>query len=245
VDYYNKLKALDFYKIHPSYLPFIGELYDEYKILQISESHYVDEMDTNIYGIRYFEKWYSEECSEVERDLLHGNITRRVGTSIVNGESYYQNFDNTLRSFRNIVLDKHDSINCQTRYDYNYFSFMNFYQIPAFEPKGYFTKVLYEQGEREGLVDEATTLLERSQRFSTKLIDEVISILEPRLVVFTSFDAGDAYKRYKGNYSEDGNVIYVSHPNNPFPWSKCYDRFDGKRPKDVFEEALKKIYIGL
>ena len=244
MDYYKKLKEIDFYKIHPSYLPFIGELYDEYKILQISESHYADELDTNTYGIRYFEKWYSEECSEVEIGVLNNNITRRVGSDIIQGKSHFQNFDNPLRSFRTIVLDKCDSINNQTRYDYNYFAFMNFYQIPAFEPKGYFTRVLYEQGEREGLVDEATKLLEMSQQYSTILIDEVIDILKPRLVVFTSFDAGDAYKRYKGKYSENENVIYVSHPNNPFPWSKGYDRFNGKRPKDVYEDALRRVYKG-
>ena len=40
MNYSEKLKAIGFFRIHPSYLPFIGTEYEKYKLLQISESHY-------------------------------------------------------------------------------------------------------------------------------------------------------------------------------------------------------------
>ena len=242
MNYSEKLKAIGFFRIHPSYLPFIGTEYEKYKLLQISESHYSDILDTNKYGIRYFSKWYDEQCDEVENGVLNNNITRRVCDGVISGNNQFQNFDNPLRSFRKIVLGKNDRIDTESRFDYRFFSFMNYYQFPAFKPKGYFSKSIIDQGKKEKLMDEANQLLNLSRKKSTEIVDDVIEVLEPRLIVFTSFDASDSYKNSKGKYVNDKRVLFISHPNNPFPWSKKTPRLNGKRPVDVFEEKLCKIY---
>lgn len=236
------LKEIDFFKIHPSYLPFVGTEYEKYKVLQISESHYSDNLDTNRYGIRYFSRWYDEQCCEVENGVLHNNITRRVCKGVIQGDNHFQNFDNPLRSFRKIVLGKGDHIDNNSRSDYNFFSFMNYYQFPAFKQKGYFSEAIIEQGKIENLRNEAQQLLDLSRKKSADIVDDVIDRLNPRLIVFTSFDASDSYKKSKGKHVDEERVVFVSHPNNPFPWSKSYKRLNGKKSVDILEEKLKEIY---
>ena len=239
-NYDAQLETLDFYKLHPSYLPFVGKDYGKYRILQISESHYLRGMDTSKYGIAYFEKWFEDPCEDVERQL--GRMTRGVCEDVIARGTSYCNFDNPLRSFRRVVLGQDDPIDNEARKDYDYFAFMNFYQFPAFEEKGYFSNTVLSQGKREGQISRARALLSKSQAFSTRLVDEVIRVLDPRLIVFTSSDASDSYKSNNGLYADDKRVIFVSHPNNPFPWSKPYARYGGKRPVDVFEEKLREVY---
>ena len=84
-NYYAKLKEIDFFKLHASYIPFVGDLYDKFKILHISESHYSDILDTSVYGIEYFSKWFDEECLEVEEAILNKKLTRRVCEGVCEG----------------------------------------------------------------------------------------------------------------------------------------------------------------
>ena len=246
-----KLADIGFYKLHPSYIPFVGDKYNEFRILQISESHYCNNLDVSKYGIPYFIHWYDSVCNEVEEGILGNNITRYVGNGVVGNiknddgsvNSYqYQNFDNPLRSFRKIVLGKEGDINPETRKDYNYFAFMNFYQFPALEAKGHFPDTIKRRGKTEGCKELAKVLLRISNDNSTRIVDSVIDVLSPRVVVFTSFCAGDAYKECGGKYAQSENVVYVSHPNNPFPWSKSYKRLGWKKPITVFEAKLREIY---
>ena len=50
VNYYNKLKNIEFFKIHPELIPYVGEEFDKYKILHIGESLYIQEKSI---GIQY------------------------------------------------------------------------------------------------------------------------------------------------------------------------------------------------
>lgn len=239
-DYYKELSEIEFFKLHPSYIPFVGDLYDEYKILQISESHYSDIMDTSVYGIEYFSKWFDEECSEVESDILHKKLTRRVCEGVCEGICF-ANFDNPLRSFMKIVLDiEKPHTNKQTRYLYNYFAYMNFYQMLAFEAKGYFKKSFYNQAEREGLIGTAEGLLNRCREVSTNVVDQVIGVLEPKAIVFTSIDAWEQYINYNGKYANDIRIIYSAHPGRP--WNSKQNKLNGQTGKEVFETRLKEIY---
>lgn len=239
MNYSQELSNLPFYRLHPSYLPFVGDDYDKYRILQISESHYVDD-DLSHFGIGYFESWYDEDCPDVEVEILENNMTRKVCNRVLSGERYH-NFDNPLRSFRSICLGKDAYLNADARKDYSYFAFMNFYQFPAFRSKGSFQQSLFEQGQMEGNIDAAQSLLAKSQRFSVNLVDEVIDVIQPKLIMFTSFDAGDAYQAMNGKYSKSEKTLYLSHPNN-LNWYRHYSRLDYKRSIDIFEEKLKNLF---
>ena len=43
-----ELRTIPFYKDHPELLPFIGTRFNEYSILIVGESHYIDQDSGNI-----------------------------------------------------------------------------------------------------------------------------------------------------------------------------------------------------
>lgn len=245
LSYDKRLLDIEFFNKHKSYLPFVGDNYDEFKILQISESHYCTEIkDHSKYGIRYFKDWHKEVCAEIENEYLNGNLTRKVCDGVVEGINCFSNFDNPLRSFcknvleiENVRLSKYNNM----RNNYSYFAFMNFYQLPAFFDKIGFTPAFYHQAKEEGLsTEEAYEIIENWRKKSVKIIDNVISILKPKAILFASFDAWEAYDAHEGEYKNDERMIRTSHPGRP--WHNHYDKLDGKSGKEVFEDELKRIY---
>ena len=131
--YYTELSQIRFYKLHPSYIPFVGSDYDTYRILHIGESHYCGAMDAERFGIDYFSRWFDEPCAEVECGLLQNNITRRVAKGVVDEGDRFSVFDNILRSFLKVVAEEESPhISKCNRCRYNYFAFMNYYPFPAF-----------------------------------------------------------------------------------------------------------------
>lgn len=240
--YESKFMNIPYYKLHPSYIPFVGNNYEAYRILQISESHYCKEItDRTKYRIAYFNDWFTTECVEIEQGILGNNLTRGVCETVMQNCSY-PNFDNPLRSFCNIVL-KTGRINLskynQNRQLYSYFAYMNFYQIPAFQDKACFKPSYYAQAKREG-IQNADSILEKWQTQSTQLIDQVIEILEPRAIAFTSIDAWGSYEKCGGKYVKDDRIIRSAHPNRP--WNTAQTSLSGKTGKQAFEEGLERIY---
>jgi hypothetical protein len=60
--YGKKLKEIEFYKTHPEYLPFVGDKYDEFKILQVGESRYIGQSDNYApFGLEDFDQWMALE----------------------------------------------------------------------------------------------------------------------------------------------------------------------------------------
>ena len=240
--YESELMNIPYFRLHPSYIPFVGNNYEAYRILQISESHYCEGIaDRTKYGIAYFNDWFTTECEEIEQNALGNNITRRVCENVLQNISY-PNFDNPLRSFCNIVL-KTERIRLSkynnNRQLYSYFAFMNFYQIPAFENQGCFKTSYYAQAKREH-VEKADQILEKWRTESTQLIDQVIEILQPKAIAFTSIDAWSSCEKCRGKYIKDDRVIRSAHPNRP--WNNAQNSLLGKTGKQAFEEGLERIY---
>jgi hypothetical protein len=67
ISFDDKLNEIPHFRIHPSYLPFVGEHYEDYRVLHIGESHFVDQAPgATKYGISYFEKWWADPCREID-----------------------------------------------------------------------------------------------------------------------------------------------------------------------------------
>ena len=128
--YLEQFKKIPFYQLHPSYIPFVGDNYEKYRILQISESHYCEEItDRNKYGILYFVDWFTSDSDDIETKYLDHDLTRKVCNGVMENNSF-ANFDNPLRSFCEVVLGLGKlSMNKgnQNRKYYSYFSFMNLF----------------------------------------------------------------------------------------------------------------------
>ena len=70
--YDDKLSGIEQFKLHPTFLPFVGDCYEEYRVLQIGESHYLNQdPDNEKYNLEYFlDRWWSSPCCEVLDDKL-------------------------------------------------------------------------------------------------------------------------------------------------------------------------------
>ncbi len=246
--YEDKLMDIDFYKIHPSYLPFIGNRYEEYRILHIAESHFINQTkEKEEKGIDYFsEHWWDESCEDVIKGLNCEEWinTRRVIEKYMSGiPGSYSIFVNMTKSFSKVVLDKEiNKISLKDKDIYEFFSFMNFFQMPSLYNGVKFWNSLYSSAKAKNNKELAYDEWNHTVKKSIEVVDKVIDILEPKAIVFTSISAGCAYKENGGKYSRDKNVIYTSHPGMPYTWNKGLKSLNGRKGIDVFEEGLKNIY---
>ena len=83
VNYDDKLEKLEWFKLHPQLKPFIGNNYDEYKILQIGESHYIDRtQDDDKFNICYFrDNWWNSSCDDLVK--MFDNSSRYNGCWLI------------------------------------------------------------------------------------------------------------------------------------------------------------------
>lgn len=116
---------------------------------------------------------------------------------------------------------------------------MNFYQIPAFQNMGCFKNSFNAEAKKEKVVN-FEAVLSQWRKESTELVDQVIDMLKPKAVAFTSMDAWEAYEENNGKYKNSEIIIRAAHPNRP--WNKTFDKLDGKTGRQAFEDGLRKIY---
>lgn len=232
--------------LHPTYLPYVGDEYDQYRVLHIGESHYLNQSpDSEKYGIHYFEKWWSEACDDVLNDSYGWADTRQVIERYINDvdSSAYTIFTNFIKSFSKVVLNQPiSSITAEGKKLYKYICFMNFFQMPSLYNGTKFWDSLEISASLSGDISYAYDFWKRAVDQSIDVIDNVIEVIKPRAIVFTSISAGNAYKENNGKFRNSEKVIYTSHPGYPFTWWKDLKSLDYKKGIDVFEAGLERIY---
>lgn len=239
--YEASLRQIDFYaKYHPEYTPFIGDMYDEYKILHIGESHFIPQAkgdEPDIFPITYFENWWTDPCTNLKNfknidskgyewsgwintksviaNYLDGNRTRSHGI-----------FTNLVKVFSQVCQNRTISrITTEESQNYRHFAFMNFFQMPALYKGKKFWDSLRYGARRLGLSKEeatiyATQMWDKAVKESSEIFDQVVDILQPNIIIFTSLSAWNAYE---GKYKDAPNIITTVHPgckywNNPKEW---------------------------
>ena len=235
----------EMFKLHPTFLPYVGDCYEEYKIIHIGESHYINQTPENEkYDISYFKKWWSESCEEVILDNHGWADTRLVLDRYMNEENgKYPIFTNFIKSFSKIVLGKTiENVSIEDKKLYKYIAFMNFFQMPSIYEGMKFWDALAISAKKLGDKDIAYDMWDEAVKHSVNTVDRVIEILKPRAIVFTSISAGEAYKMNGGKYKNENRIIYTSHPGYPFTWWKKLKSLNGKKGIEIFEEGLINIY---
>ena len=242
------LERIDVYKLHPELLPFVGSEYEKYRVLHIGESHYIGQdkkKDNEKYDIKYFDKWWSESCEELTNEFGGWFNTRQVIENYLTSKNSkaYTIFTNVIKSFSKIVL-KEDikNITYEKKQIYNYFAFMNFFQMPSIYEGEKYWNSLWRSAKRNGDKQLAYDMWEKAVKESIRTVDKVIEILEPKAIIFTSISAGCAYKENGGKYKDEKRVVYTSHPGYPYTWNKGLKSLDNKTGKECLEDKLKTIY---
>lgn len=246
--YDKKLKQLDFYNIHPEYLPFIGDKYDKYKILLIGDSHYIEQTYENEkYGLQYFaDHWWNGSCTALSAESYSNWYnTRNVISNYLSGNRRHGHliFTNVIKTFSAVVLKEEIScISTPESQKYNYFSFMNFFQMPSIYTGTKFWDSILASAKKAGNKPLAYQQWEKCVQVSSNILDHVIEILSPKLVVFTSTSAYHAYKNANAKYANEKFVVATPHPASP-AWNKTCKNYGGIRGKDLFANYLQEFII--
>jgi hypothetical protein len=245
--YDESLKQIEFYKTHPEYVPFIGDNFDEFRILQVGESHYIGQSDTYApFGLEELDKWWTDRCDDLYEHPDGNPETKCWGswynTRDVMGRFLYKNqrnysiFMNMIRAFDKAVggLPQCDD----EKQKYHYFAFMNFFQMPALYQGISFKDSLYKASKD---TDDPATVYKRAVEKSCAVLDKVIEILQPNAVVFTSKAAYRAYSNHKGKMEEKNKrIINTVHPCCSW-WNRPIKRFDGRTGRQELERALSDL----
>lgn len=243
-NYDDKLFSIDFYKIHPEYLPFVGNTYDTYKILHVGESHYIKQSpDNEKYNLDYFTKhWWNGTHNELKAEKFSDWYnTRSVVNNYLSGNRRKGHliFTNVIKSFSKKILKKQIiNINYEESQKYNYFAFMNFFQMPSLYEGLKFWNSIEKSAKNKNIAIESW---ENITKKSSYILDSVIDILQPRLVIFTSKSAYCAYINSENAEHSNDDLIKVSpHPGCP-AWNKKCKKYGGITGEEQFEIILSEL----
>ena len=250
---YNYDKALDdiaFYKYHPEFKPFIGDQFDEYRILQVGESHYIGQKASDAndeFSIQYFDKWWNDPCDKLrewpDKNPKEGKwggwyYTRGVVENFIANRSTggYNIFANLIRSFDVVYRDGQVYMDDEARQRYHYFAFMNFFQMPSLYKGMNFGNSLWKSAQKLGDEQLARDTWEKAAEISANTLHDVIDILDPKVVIITSVSAYDVYH---SKYSGDPRVIKATHPCSAW-WNRKHGS-DHKSGRERLENKLREF----
>lgn len=236
---YNKFNQIDFYKHHPEYIPFVGDKYCDYKILQVGESHFIPQLkdEPDIFPITYFENWWLNDCIDL-KNFSNNNSdgyewrcwfkTQSVVTNYLAGYRTRSHaiFSELVKVFAQVYQNRTIShITTEESQNYHYFAFMNFFQMPSlYRGEKFWNSLLYAANRLDISKKDANVYAEQMwdnvTRKSSEILDQVVDVLQPNVIIFTSLSAWNAYN---GKHKNSPNIIATVHPackywNSPKEW---------------------------
>lgn len=246
-EFENALDLIPFYQRHPEYKPFIGNKFEQYRVLQVGESHYIGQNDTYApFDLKYFDKWWTDCCADLyehpdgdPETKCWGswyNTRDVMGRFLNRNQRNYSIFMNMIRAFDKAVggLPACDD----EKQKYHYFAFMNFFQMPSLYQGLSFEDSLYKAAKKS---DDPIAVYKRTVEESCAVLDKVIEILQPNAVVFTSKAAHKAYCNHKGEMAEkDKRIFNTVHPCCSW-WNRPIKRFHGRTGKEELERVLDEL----
>ncbi|MEA5050312.1 MAG: hypothetical protein VB021_02425 [Oscillospiraceae bacterium] len=241
--YDRQTDGIGFYQSHSEYRPFVGADFEKYRILIIGESHYIGQScggSDNPYEIDYFMRnWFDGDCTELNAAYANWFNTQEVIHNYMNGNRRkgYLIFTNLAKSFSKTILgDEIGSISSESGRIFDYFAFMNFFQMPSlYSGKGFWDS-LKLSAKRINRPELAYQCWDTVVCKSVSVTDNVIDILAPRLTVFVSKSAYDAYMNCeKSKYKNE--VKHCDHP--ACPWWNQKKSGGIMTGKEQFERVLK------
>lgn len=283
-DYVRCLKEIPFFKdgMHPEYLPFVGEKYPEHKILQVAESHYIPNFDKdtmkdsilyrgNEITIDDFSGWWDGNVPERISKYMGWYTTGTVVDDYMAGERHkgHSVFTNTLKVFcETVEPDKaFDRITKADSQKYHYFSYMNFWQMPTVYYGSNFSSAMYESMQfchgnlnKKELLKKYDELWYKCFFKSVEVFEAVVKALEPNVILITSSEVGESYRKYgtqvadadeaeyedrngllfkPGKLAEDRRIVWLDHPG--CSWWNRRKKGETETSKQLLERKLSQM----
>ena len=100
-NYDARLQEIDFFQIHPHLIPYIGDRYEKYKILQIAESHYLNQTESNmsVHINDFIDDWFLRPCEYLIKGCETWVDTRAVVENFLAGTGRNTTIMNVLKPF--------------------------------------------------------------------------------------------------------------------------------------------------
>lgn len=226
---YNEcFEQICFYKNHPEYIPFVGDNFDKHRILHVGESHFIPQLKDkkDSFSIRYFEKWWSSNCTDLksfsntDSDGYEWRGWLKTQSVVENYLLGYRTrshgiFSEMVKVFLQVYKGETiHHISTEVSQNYHHFAFMNFFQMPAIYKGEKFWNSLLNGAYRLELSRKdakkyAGQVWDKAAEESSKIFDQVVDILKPNIIIFTSSSAWGAYR---GKYKDASNIIITVHP---------------------------------
>lgn len=231
-----KLNSISFFQenVHPEYLPFLGKQFDEYRILQVGESHFIDngpggqeKYPINRITLADYDGWWDGKESQDLKQMSAWYTTDRIVNSYFHGEITRSH--GIFTNFGNAFVKGVKGFESSAEYAasmYKYFAFMNFYQMPSIYRGMNFTKALYNSGKNVSgfSEEEIDKIWYECWAHSVEVFEAVVEALAPKLIVITSSEIGKYYYRYGQRKPDGKNEPYVDKYGTPFwPGKLCGD----------------------
>lgn len=220
------------YTNYPEMLPFIGSNWIQSKgVLLIGESHYLPFAEINkieeLKNVDYFTNWYNLNSEKL--GWLKDYITTRknfetvkFGSKKSKPLSLYYNLQKAIKDVGYLE---------QEQFEFDKFSFYNFYQKPA--------NVNEIKGENRSF---NSTKEDNEFAFDTFL--KVIKIIKPKNVIFVSKKSYDAFNemRILQKMNFDNIMIdFVPHAGRQW-WNRKSKVYGNRTGKQKFIDILKSCY---
>ena len=214
----------DFLKRHPECLPFIGEKYDDSRLLLIGESHYIPKK-----AICYVNRsdFYDISYDDLEDGEYKGWInTRSVFENRVYNRVDFKNFfSNPATEIAKIINNTNSPSKEQRISAMHQYAFINYFKRPA-----------YDRGKTiRGLTD-------NDYKYAYEITRYIISVLKPKLIIFLSRKAYYAFcdmRKQDDVLIPESMVKSVSHPSCCW-WHR--KRKDGKCAREDFSNYISAIF---
>ena len=221
--YDEELLKIGFLSRHPECLPFIGEKYSDSRLLLIGESHYVPERDIDLVNREDFYDCRFEDLDP--GDYKTWIDTRAVFEYRVYDRGDFKNFFSNPATEIARAVNHTDNLSKDQRVDaMHQYAFFNYFKRPS-----------YDEGKT------IAGLSETDYRYAYEVSCDIIKVLEPRMIVFLSRKAYDAfYEADRDNgFGSHYNIRSVSHPSSAW-WNR--KRNDGGCSREEFYEYVKDIF---
>lgn len=234
-----------FFNVHPEYKPFIGSSYEKFRILVVGESHYIGQeynaQTKDKYDIKYFlDNWLDSPCDELAKDYGDWFNTEKIIGNYMSGNRTKGHliFTNIVKSFSSAVLnEKVNFISEEIVKRFDYFAFMNFFQMPSiFRGEKYWSSLEKSSKKLENK-QFAYDLWYKVVDESVLILNHVIDQLKPQKIFMFSQSAYNAYIENRNCKYKD-IIIHLDHAGCPW-WYRTKKGCD-KSSKELFEDYLKE-----
>ena len=214
----------DYINRHYECLPFIGENYENSRLLLIGESHYVPKDQVDFVKR---EDFYDISFDDLQEGDYKNWINTRyvVNERLTKNDSFKSFFSNPATEIAKIVNQTDDLSIDQKIAAMHQYAFMNYFKRPS-----------YVRGKTIG------KLSETDKKLAYDVSAHIINVLKPKLIIFISKKSFYAFCDSDRNNAlrSEFPVKSVSHPSS-YWWNR--PRKDGKCAREDFYEYISAVLV--